>query len=1809
MTTFFREVLARAIVNSASPKTWRLEFPSGLSADFAADIVELTNKLVQREDGSPEAVAFLAGFQAPESTAFVNSEFELVNFRCDAEGERRFLVLNGPSRIESISNASKVLIKGGFPKAEGSHLNLEAVSEAAVSIIRSDIRFAHGGSDWALCQKRLSHALTLLSEILEMDSTNSIKPWNVLWFEFAEASFERIAKVGSLTGCDRLEFSIYPSFGLPEPTHGAQELIGSPSAAAKDILRAYNDWWSSEGEISKSSQFIANRLNDFEIPGRVLLELNLDSYHEAFTSKGDSPVSFLQLVAESIIHQGSLGQYPLGDLLNPRSASKSQGIKTVELSELGPLGVRRNIFTQQPFIVGFGKFGDSVRSEKLQVQLRFIDDAQTEHEPAASFTFDVSEEGCEWVTEEIMFDLSGVSIVGYLEASPSLESKLKDDFVAKTVMSYELLPSDSLSRQLQPTGRTQLLLANGWTESSYLAYFDASKPSPKFVAEEFSPGLLSVGIDSDIASLGIIVKGEEAFFDQSQPFPRSVDSRFLTEVVSISEQVQIQSGENTIQLFKESQSNGTHSPIIAAISKEVLPPIPPSLENANSIRGQFEDLIAKNISNEEWMSCLFHIAVEENFPLGSSDSFNSSLPPGVLCGREVGQVLTNIGFEIDPQFISSSQVSNFIDSVRDLGLGKQLMSQAGKAPVWPSKTSWSYLFSDGDALNRMLVAYEAMVLSAKDDFSANEIFWASYPFSTSIWNAGTMLCSGVMLSPLHPLRLAWLASVEFGLWDAQKARLLSGIVEGWNFPMIGPAPHAGTSMLAVPTDHGTEFQFLGWSMLVPIHSAAQGVVGPNNIGGFNAPGSSSTGLNSSSAVSAVKSYRRVNPQFSSLVIDLASSQGSKSSRLTELDEAIHNIAVSIGRDPLDLPGGIHVLDSLSRLGEFPRERILETAASLSPRPFSWRRYQSTAQASPRCQIRLLQDPGVQVRIEDKNIPNLGTTAEIPFRRFAAIADIDGQSRGVTSLVPRLDACSGWAEFRNAVDVVEARSYGRIISSSLNKPALADGTADWTVSGEGLLSPSSVAALLASSSGPNQMLWEWKPPFLDQSKTNPTVSERAFMTIARVPTSFKIQLESKLRGLNLSAEMATKKSKNILETLGARGMGLAGLLSMGGTHTTGAIGFYAAYKVLENLEKNRNLLVLPVDACDDFLRTLATNSKNLPNKRRADLLAVEVTEDTLRFIPIEVKMYGIDDNTATNQIGVNSKKLDEAKEQVLQSQALLEEVVKTFEDLKSPSTSKGDRALWLTNLAALVDTARKLSPRKTASHDLVAKTMQRITAGQINIELGTPIVNYFTGLVASGGGNQFRAEATEDAATLKQVNVLIAPVDMVFDDELLVDLHGAWKKIAFSAGVGVGVGVGASAPTPEPETTPEPSPGGSNLLPGLSAKMGVDDEGNSHYFHPSDKSVLPQLGVIGVSGAGKTQLMKRVLYDLATGHQDPWPKPGILILDYKGDFSLDQEEEEGFRAAGGFTAIPATNLRLNFWQITESEIANFKGKRDLAIGAKASSFKGMLKKMSPQMGLLQSSHLTKAIRKAYEIADEKNRPFPPMSLIKKCYDNEAKRPDVVSSLFDSVELIELFAEKTEEANNLDEFFATGKRQIINFAPLKAFGDPLLSKFAVSVVLDALVQNMYSSYSAAGDYNAKLNIQRLNQLVFVDEAHNIIPLDLGAINKLLREGRSFGHGLLLATQGMSEFKQTDEDYRNLITQWCLFRVTNPEKDDLAALGFPASDYNKLRSEINGFQTGEAIYRRFQQSSGAQIATSSKLKTSMFLDTQRENDSEVH
>ena len=718
--------------------------------------------------------------------------------------------------------------------------------------------------------------------------------------------------------------------------------------------------------------------------------------------------------------------------------------------------------------------------------------------------------------------------------------------------------------------------------------------------------------------------------------------------------------------------------------------------------------------------------------------------------------------------VGSAEAQEFRAAVGELKLEELLRAPSadgGQAFRWPSKTSWRHLWRDPDALARYLNAYVALLGRAKEINSPTARFWAAYPFSISVWSTGPgAKCEAVAVSPLHPIRMAWLAAAEQTLWHSRELQGLAGIVEGWNFPFIGPRENSNGRMVAVPSDSGEGQVFAGWSLLVDASvNGFTPLTSPARIAGLPAPGSSASGLNASAVSAALRTYRRINPHVSTLSIDLAAYADTP--RLAEVDEAVLGVIADwTSKGGGGGRGGIRVIDSLHRTGASPRQDLDRVLASQSDVPVTWTRYKHDANTPRQSNLRLLQDAGVGVEVSHGADANDGVLGAVPLRRFEATQPPGPGSASAASR-PAIRDGLGWGPFAAALRAVEMADSRPQLGSQLFHAAVIDPHADWTVSGESLISPAAMASMVSGSGSGQQMLWEWRPPFLEADRTA-QLERRPFVSVVRIPRAFRdqlIDLLSKAQGVEATEEQA----EELIEALGARGVGLSSLVAMGGTHAAGALGFFLAFKLAEGVRlAGVEHLVLPIDAFDSFLRALASTSAEADSLRRADLLIVRVESGRVCLIPVEIKFYGFNAAVPPQHLpSPESSTLNEPLDQLASTTDQLRRLRERLTDLPVGEGPGLARDLWLHGLTSLLESGMRLRPHRVENQDLdEGEVLAATLRGDVVIDIGRPLICFFGhGATAAGGKpfEAFRAASSTKHASLGEFGGLLANTAAAF----------------------------------------------------------------------------------------------------------------------------------------------------------------------------------------------------------------------------------------------------------------------------------------------------------------------------------------------------------------------------------------------------------------------------------------------------------------
>jgi len=1292
-------------------------FPEGLGLQFLLDLAERLNSK-DSSFGARAVVMHESDLNLGSSTTV--SERELLRYRLFDEGQR-IVLASRPFRFESNINVFKPAMFEGFPSGSDGLISLSDIASAAIDELRL------GGNSTELSWA-MNDVLNVLAELYASNSRAFSDSWTVFWFRHVAQGLENTSVW--LKQSERITKSptevLHALFGLPSRTE---------SDHTKDIGNSYKDavtdWWSSSKVAKISSEFIDVRRRERH-QSSDLSGFDFDGVSEQKSLVSEGTIFFYKWLSASASN-ATIFQITEQEFLKPRYLGKKAGLRL--FCDGSSLSIRRKGKEEKgPYFIPLSDSEDGVLSCRVEARVTLNREVHSGDLTGVEVEITPRNSELDWKPESIKIQGQDLSITGTLVAKGTESSLGLDESTLDSDLDMNIVAAGALIDAFPNRLSCQIVILVD--KPNQVVYFDASKPRPKdYLLDSVSARETVV---NDFDSLSILTSATNAQLDAKNMNSTGVGN-WSTYTVSSAQHLELSSDDGSLTFIRESAGSNHKSPLIAAAFGEELGLAEPTDRNKSSARGLFEAYLSQNAGDESLLGANFHFLVGEDskFPDGASASYL----PGFITDQMTYQVFqSQQDMAVDPKFLESPEVEGFRQSYRDLEIPSKLSQRSGYDPDWPSRVSWRDLFRlTKSSLDAYLRNYKQMVDLARRDYGQKEVFWATYPFSFSVWdlNAERVECKAVLLSPLHPLRLSWLASVEATLWDASSASKFLGTVEGWNLPYFGPSNVEGAPpLVAIPTDNGEGQLFLGWSMLVSLGETNWTTAkSPPKIVRRAGLGSSSTGFNASTASSALASFRKLFPHLPSIVIDLSALF--KNPRLEEVDTAVLKTMESWSNEQNFYPGGIHVLDSSSRLESPPFDALAELIDKKPLARITWKRYAPDRNKKTHSNLRLLQDPGILMRVSEGGEES-GAIDSVPIKRFLTHHAIE--EKGATSSIsPTIEAGSGWLEFTYALSACENSQTFPKLLAQLNRPQIADGTADWSITGDGMVSPSVISKLLGNSEATagKQMLWEWRPPLAMGLSSE--VNQRPFMTVARVPAALPAQIKSMLERADVTD--AEERAKDVMTVLGSRGVGLASLLASGGTHGYGAIGFYVAFKVIERLKfPNQEVFALPIDALNVYLERLGQDdprsSIDKKQKKRADILLIRLRKGTITLSPIEIKLYGLkkEDQETVRLPDFNDSQLDEAKSQAAATTKLLKSIETRAAECRADPYS-ADSILWRNAFANLVEAAGKLSG---ANHgvDLVKDSILSMMKNEIDVVAEPGLVLYLHRKAKSRSGNSF-----------------------------------------------------------------------------------------------------------------------------------------------------------------------------------------------------------------------------------------------------------------------------------------------------------------------------------------------------------------------------------------------------------------------------------------------------------------------------------------
>lgn len=637
------------------------------------------------------------------------------------------------------------------------------------------------------------------------------------------------------------------------------------------------------------------------------------------------------------------------------------------------------------------------------------------------------------------------------------------------------------------------------------------------------------------------------------------------------------------------------------------------------------------------------------------------------------------------QLVSGELASDFWDAFDDLHLNSLARGFAGITSHWPSRLR--LLDLEKARVENYLSAFAQLALLAKDN---SALKWLLYPFSAIVFDAVDGNTTGVLLSPLHPIRLAWTWSVQRAAAEVQEqvedvVRLMR-FVDGENMPICGPTPEGFGRLASSPLDSGPEELFVTWSYLGSINDINAGRPPPARVSGYRFPAGTASGLGKGGVAAAINDYLRVYPYVSELRLGIFAQN--ERPRSTELDRAIVAELDSLLRGRAgQLPGGIKVFDSKNRLGPIPdKERLLAKVVSamdfldrddenrLWRFPFEWK-----IGTNEHVDVRFVEDSIVKVAHETgaAELEETGFLPSLPVRRGYAWLDQQRGDQWRSGCSPLVDdsQASALPGFASCLRTIESWDGEPAIWSHVPPgQSLQETGVKWMVAGNANLDPRMLSKALQRLAIADKVLWEWRPPYLPRrwnDNQSSITAANPYTVIATLGVDFKNQVKQELE--SSIGQSGQELFKMLFQELGARGVGIASLLSMGHQQSRGAVGFYLGFKLASWWEhaagSNEVRMVLPLDAVNPVFESLAQVNPS-DDRKKADLLLISAKRGsngdvTVAFSPVEIKNHAARKESHPFP-ATSSKIVKDALSQLKNSQKLINAVIEVLEPRPRPT---------------------------------------------------------------------------------------------------------------------------------------------------------------------------------------------------------------------------------------------------------------------------------------------------------------------------------------------------------------------------------------------------------------------------------------------------------------------------------------------------------------------------------------------------------------
>lgn len=742
--------------------------------------------------------------------------------------------------------------------------------------------------------------------------------------------------------------------------------------------------------------------------------------------------------------------------------------------------------------------------------------------------------------------------------------------------------------------------------------------------------------------------------------------------------------------------------------------------------------------------------------------------------------------------------------------------------------------------------------------------------------------------------------------------------------------------------------------------------------------------------------------------------------------------------------------------------------------------------------------------------------------------------------------------------------------------------------------------------PQSYLWDYDLPSYSQRAGD----SNGYYLLSRVKPSDKDGIKRVLARLQGCDRLPDEQVEAILLEVARRGIPTIRGLSGDNTGATGDLGLFVAARMLQDrfriaasadslapvvsgtADEPSVTLVVPVDPfrchLDDLSRALSRDRASESSLARPDLLIVSMTFGqggvAVKLTPVEVKCRlgsVFSSSEATEALGQAQslskllKKLSTQGERLsawrLAYQHLLLSIVgfgmRVYSKHEDLAGSSADWSILHERVAAAVladDSCVTVDPHGrliVVDDSPISDALDRDDDG---FEETIVIGKADAGRIVGGD-----AQAFYDSVRAKVGDWALPPAAHAADPGTEGDLPPAGEAPL------IPVPGEAGAPS-VPEDAPaaeEQAPGASPVVPiasteachdkGVELRIGTTVDGfekRQVILSVSDTRMNQlNMGVVGDLGTGKTQLLKSIVHQMASaGPENRGIRPRILIFDYKRDYSTPD-----FVAATGAKVVKPQRLPLNLFDTSTL------GESMAPWLDRFRFFADVLDKIYSGIGPVQRDKLKRAVKSAYDTTAGAPTIFDVHAAYAEILDGKADSP---MSIIDDLVDMEIFDRDVDKCIPFDQFLDG-----VVVVSLDAFGQDDRSKnMLVAVMLNMFYENMLWTPKRPF-LGTSPQLRAIDSYLLVDEADNIMRYEFDVLRKLLLQGREFGCGVILASQYLRHFKVNATDYREPLLTWFIHKVPNVTAAELSTLGLAASAA-EVAERIKTLGNHQCLYKSF-------------------------------